>query len=119
MRPPRPLCSFVTGQGRNTVGAEVLEGFHKKGTKVNDATLNTVLSNYWPHSPWLSMTNTAGLGGTNVTFALNNAAPWKFSVLMSTNLADWNYLGPATPLFQFFDTNAPSLPGRYYRLRWP
>jgi hypothetical protein len=90
------------------------------GDRVVDQTeLNTVLSNYWPHSPWLYMTDTAGLGSTNVTFALTNASAWNFSVLMSTNLLDWDYLGLATPLYQFFDTNAPAVPQRYYRLRWP
>jgi hypothetical protein len=86
---------------------------------VDQSELNTVLSNYWPHSEWLYLTNTAGLGSTNVTFALTNASGRDFSVLKSTNLVDWDYLGPATPLYQFFDTNAPALPQRYYRLRWP
>ena len=40
-------------------------------------------------------------------------------MLMSTSLLDWYYLGPATPLYQFFDPNAPAEPQRYYRLRWP
>ena len=86
---------------------------------VDQATLNTILANYWPSSPWLAITNPAGLGGTNVTFALTNASAWNFSVLMSTNLVNWDYLGPATPLYQFQDTNAPASPQRYYRLRWP
>ncbi len=42
-----------------------------------------------------------------------------YSVLMSTNLADWDFLGPATPRYEFTDTNAPAIPQRYYRLRWP
>jgi hypothetical protein len=78
-----------------------------------------VLTNYWPYSPWLYLTNVAGLGETNVTFALTNSTAGDYSVLMSTNLVDWEYLGPATALYQFFDTNAPGLPQRYYRLRWP
>jgi hypothetical protein len=86
---------------------------------VGQATLNLVLSNYWVNSPWLAITNPAGLGHTNVTFALTNASAWNFSVLMSTNLTNWQYLGPATPLYQFQDTNAPASPQGYYRLRWP
>jgi len=54
-----------------------------------------------------------------VSFALTNATAGAYSVLMSTNLADWEYLGPATPRYEFLDTNAPTMPGRYYRLRWP
>jgi hypothetical protein len=86
---------------------------------VDEGELQTVLSNYFPYSPWLRMTNVAGLGGTNVTFALTNAIAGAFSVEYTTNLADWQFLGPATPRYLFNDTNAPALPQRYYRLRWP
>ena len=86
---------------------------------VSQAELDLVLSNYFPYSPWLYLTNPAGLGGTNVTFALPNSPAGAFSVLMSTNLADWDYLGPATPRYEFSDTNAPANPRRYYRLQWP
>jgi hypothetical protein len=86
---------------------------------VNEFELNTVLTNYWPHSPWLQLTNIAGLGGTNVTFALTNATTGAFSVEYTTNLADWLPLGPATPRYEFNDPNAPTAPQRYYRLRWP
>jgi hypothetical protein len=86
---------------------------------VSETELNSVLANYFPTSPWLQMTNVAGLGGTNVTFALTNSVAGAFSVEYSTNLANWNYLGPAIPRYLFTDTNAPALPQRYYRLRWP
>ena len=65
------------------------------------------------------MTNVAGLGGTNVTFALTNNLAGAFSVEYTTNLMDWLFLGPATPRYEFTDTNAPAVPQRYYRLRWP
>jgi hypothetical protein len=65
------------------------------------------------------MTNPAGLGSVNVQFGLTNAANWTFSVLVSTNLVDWQYLGPATPLYQFTDPQATNQPARYYRLQWP
>jgi alpha-tubulin suppressor-like RCC1 family protein len=86
---------------------------------VDQGELNTVLSNYSATSPWLYLTNVAGLGGTNVTFALSNSTAGVYSVLMSTNLVNWYYLGPATPRYEFTDTNAPALPQRFYRLRWP
>jgi len=86
---------------------------------VNESELNTVLSNYFPNSPFLQITNVAGLGGTNVTFALTNSLAGTFSVEFSTNLFDWLFLGPATTRYEFTDTNAPAEPQRYYRLRWP
>ena len=65
------------------------------------------------------MTNVAGLGGTNVPFALNNSTAGAYSVQYSTNLVDWFPLGPATPRYLFTDTNAPAGPQRYYRLSYP
>jgi hypothetical protein len=81
--------------------------------------LDTVLAHYFPYSPWLSLTNAAGPLETNVSFALSGAAANAFSVLVSTNLADWEYLGPATPRYEFTDTNGPAALQRYYRLSWP
>jgi hypothetical protein len=86
---------------------------------VDENELNAVLASYWPDSPWLYMTNVAGLGGTNVTFALNDSLAGSFSVEVTTNLMDWQFLGSATPRYEFTDTNAPAQPQRYYRLRWP
>lgn len=86
---------------------------------VSESDLQLVLANYFPNSPWLHLTNVAGLGGTNVTFALSNSLVGAFSVEYTTNLTDWLPLGPATPRYQFTDTNAPASPQRYYRLRWP
>ena len=86
---------------------------------VSQSELDAVLTNYWPNSPWLSLTNVAGLGGTNVTFALTNSTAGAFGVEYSTNLSNWIFLGPATPQYLFTDTNAPALPQRFYRLRWP
>ena len=86
---------------------------------VNQAEFESILANYWPHSPFLRMTNVAGLGGTNVTFSLSNSTAGAFSVEYTTNLVDWYHLGPATPRYLFTDTNAPAVPQRHYRLRWP
>jgi FG-GAP-like repeat/Kelch motif/Galactose oxidase, central domain len=86
---------------------------------VSQSELDAVLTNYWPYSPWLHLTNVAGLGGTNVTFALTNSLAGAYSVLYSTDLVNWYFLGPAIPRFLFTDTNAPAVPQRFYRLRWP
>jgi hypothetical protein len=79
----------------------------------------TVYSNYVQNSPWLDMTNVAGLGGTNVTFELTNSPVGNYSVQYSTNLTNWILLGPAVPRFLFTDTNALANPQRYYRLVYP
>jgi hypothetical protein len=86
---------------------------------VSQSELDAVYANYLPTSPWLQMTNLAGLGSSNVSFALNNSVSGAYSVEFTTNLVDWLLLGPATPRYQFTDTNAPAGPMRYYRLRFP
>lgn len=86
---------------------------------VEPSELNTVLSNYFVNSPWLQMTNVIGLGGTEVAFSLTNDLSGAFTVEYTTNLADWQTLGPALPFYYFSDTNAPVDSDRYYRLRWP
>lgn len=78
-----------------------------------------MLANYWPYDPWLLMTDTAGLGGTNVQLALPNPTAWNFTVGVTTNLMDWTPLGPAYPIYQFGDPAATNAPQRYYRLRYP
>ena len=86
---------------------------------VSQSELDAVYGNYVTNSPWLLMTNVAGLGGTNVTFALEGSPLGAYTVEYSTNLTDWQPLGPATPRYGFSDTNAPALPQRHYRLRYP
>jgi hypothetical protein len=88
--------------------------------RVDQAELDGVLSNYWPHSPWLAMTNAETLGDGRFQFTLTNASGWNFSVLASTNLQTWQPLpAPAWPVWQFFDPAATNQPQRFYRLRWP
>ncbi len=98
--------------------AAVLEYLNGNGV-VSDDDLDLVLSNYWPYSPWIEITNVAGLGGSNVLFSLPNAVMEIFTVEYSTNLFDWLPLGPATSRYESTDTNAPPGPQRHYRLRWP
>jgi len=98
--------------------AAVLTNLNGNGI-VTESDLDLILTNYFAYSPFLQMTNVAGLGGTNVTFALTNDFAGAFSVEYTTNLLDWLFLGPATPRYLFTDTNAPAQPQRYYRLRWP
>ena len=86
---------------------------------VSESELNAVYGHYVTNSPWLAMTNVAGLGGTNVTFSLTNSVGGSFTVEYTTNLVDWQPLGAATPRFEFNDTNAPTSPVRHYRLRYP
>jgi alpha-tubulin suppressor-like RCC1 family protein len=86
---------------------------------VDQSEYNLVLSNYLATSPYLLITNAAGLGQSNVTFALSNSLGGNFTVEFSTDLANWQNLGLATPRYSFIDTNAPAAPQRYYRLKYP
>jgi Domain of unknown function (DUF5011) len=81
--------------------------------------LDRVYANYVTKSPWLFMTNIAGLGGTNVSFGLSDSVFGAYSVEYTTNLTDWFPIGSATPRYIFIDTNALAHPQRYYRLSWP
>jgi hypothetical protein len=88
---------------------------------VDQNELNAVLSNYWAHSAAIYLTNPASLGGGLFQFSLTNITGWNFTVLVSSNMADWTNLpGPAIPVFQFFDPAAASnAPQRFYWLRYP
>ena len=86
---------------------------------VDQYELDVVLSNYWAANPLLVMTNTAGLGATNVQFSLMPTNFWDLTVQVSTNLLDWNVLTLSHPLYQFVDPAASNSPVRFYRLRWP
>ena len=86
---------------------------------VSQSELDAVYGHYVTNSPWLYMTNVAGLGSPNVTFALSNSVVGGYSVEYSTNLTDWHPLSPAEPRYFFMDTNAPAVPYRYYRLVYP
>ncbi len=110
-----PAFGVVSASEYDTVLSNYLNG----GGAISAAEYGTVLSNYLAHSPWLALTNVAGLGGTNVMFGLTNDLTGSFTVQYSTNLTDWTDLGPATPRYDFTDTNAPGAPHRYYRLSWP
>jgi len=86
---------------------------------VDQNELNIVLSNYWLNSGWLQMTNPTKLNDGVFQFALTNSTSWNLSVLVSSNLIDWNFLGPAFPVYQFFAPASTNAPDRFYRLRWP
>ncbi len=86
---------------------------------VSQSEIDAVYARYVTNSPWLYMTNVAGLGGTNVSFALSNSVLGAYTVEYTTNLTHWLPLGPATPRYLFTDTNAPGGPQRSYRLRYP
>ena len=101
-----------------SVSVSVAGDFNGDGV-VSQPELDAVYANYVTNSPWLFMTNVAGLGGTNVTFALEGSPLGAYTVEYSTNLTDWLPLGAATPRYGFSDTNSTALPQRQYRLRYP
>ncbi len=74
---------------------------------------------YLAASPYLLITNTVGLGQSNVTFGLSNSLAGTFTVQFSTNQTTWQNLGLATPFYSFTDTNTSTAPQRFYRLKYP
>jgi hypothetical protein len=86
---------------------------------ISQSELDSVYYHYATNSPWLYMTNVVGLGETNVSFALPNSQLGAYTVQYTTNFIDWFNLGPATPRYIFIDTNAATLPERFYRLTYP
>jgi hypothetical protein len=86
---------------------------------ISKSKLNTVHGNQLFTCPWLQMTNVLGLGTRNASFSLPNPATGGYTVEVTSDLVNWLPLGPATPRYQFTDTNAPAGPTRYYRLRQP
>jgi hypothetical protein len=111
--------NLETTSGPDSVVNISLPGDFNADGVVSQSELDAVYASYLPTSPWLAMTNVAGLGGTNVTFALDGSPLGAYTVEYSTNLADWLPLGSATPRYGFTDTNAPVIPQRHYRLRYP
>ena len=121
-----PLTYRVTDPGGNVAEAtrtvviavsKAIAGDLDGDGNVSQSELDAVYANYATNSPWLYMTNVAGLGGTNVTFSLSNSVLGAYTIEYSTNLTDWESLGLATPQYRFVDTNAPVTPQRFYRLR--
>jgi len=112
------LAVYNNGVADQNALAAVLAQLNGNGI-VNQAEWNLVYSNYLSNSPFLLMTNVAGLGGTNVTFQLTNSTAGNYTVQYSTNLSTWFNLGPAAPQYIFADTNAPGQNQRFYRLIWP
>jgi hypothetical protein len=86
---------------------------------VSQSELNQVYSNYLATSPYLLITNSTGLGQSNVNFTVSNGLISAYTVQTSTDLVNWVNLGPALPLYNFTDTNAPAAPQRFYRLVYP
>ena len=97
--------------------ASVLANLNGNGT-VSQSEFNLVFSNYLTSGASLRMQNVSGLGGSNVNFDLANFSFNQFSTETSTNLTNWQYLGPVNVRYGFTDTNPPTSQ-RLYRLRWP
>jgi hypothetical protein len=79
--------------------------------------MHAIGQNYWSTTA-NHLTGLTGAGAGRFTFGLNNTAGLNFSVLMSSNLTDWEVLTNAAG-FYFDDPAATNAPQRYYRLRWP
>lgn len=113
-----PAVADVNGDGA-VDASELAVVLGQLGTnRVSAANVNQVLLNYLSGDALL-MTNVAGLGNSNVTFGLSNSPAVNFTVQSSTNLTNWQTLGPAQLFYRFADTNTPLGPNRQYRLVYP
>lgn len=77
-----------------------------------------VMDNYWSAGTNY-LTGMRNMGQGQFAFGLSNAAGLDFTVMVSTNLAEWRVLSNAAPEFLLHDDTATNAPQRYYRLRWP
>ncbi len=95
--------------------AAVLAHITTNGT-VSPANLGLALRNYFAAYP-LIMSNVDGLGSARILFTLPNSPDPNLSVQSSTDLIDWQSLGPVN--YGFIDTNGVTNQHRYYRLTYP
>ena len=81
--------------------------------------LSAVYANYWQSNPTV-ITNTFGLGHTNVQLEVENTLGWDLTVQVSQDLLTWSNLPVrAVPVYQFADPDATNLIDRKYRLLAP
>ena len=86
---------------------------------VNPDELAAVYANYWKSNPTV-ITNTFGLGETNVQLEVENTLGWDLTVQVSQDLVTWSNLPVrAVPVFQFTDPDATNHIDRKYRLLAP
>ena len=86
---------------------------------VSQAELAAVYANYWQSHPAV-ITNTFGLGHTNVQLEVENTLGWDLTVQVSQDLLTWSNLPVrAVPVYQFADPDATNLVDRKYRLLAP
>lgn len=86
---------------------------------VSQVELDGVLSNYWPSSAFVYITNAAAVSGNRFILELPNPGAWSFTVESSTNLTTWTPFTNASPGYLFTDPRATNATPRSYRLRWP
>ena len=81
--------------------------------------LAAVYANYWQGNPSV-ISNSFGLGETNVQLQIENALGWDLTVQASDDLLTWSNLPVrAVPVFRFGDPDATNHPNRTYRLLAP
>lgn len=86
---------------------------------VGQAELAAVYANYWQSNPTV-ISNSFGLGHTNVQLEIENTLGWDLTVQVSQDLVTWSNLpARAVPVYQFADPDATNHPDRKYRLLAP
>lgn len=85
---------------------------------LNPSALAAAIQNYWIATT-NRITGLTSAGPGQFQFSLTNTAGLSFTMLVSTNLTDWEVLTNAAPQLLFSDPAATNAPQRYYRLCWP
>jgi hypothetical protein len=85
---------------------------------VTEGELGQVAANYWSNVP-PEFASVPAPAGTDFQFTLTNLASLNLLAQVSTNLSDWQALGPAALRYQINDPDATNHNQRFYRLVLP
>ena len=112
-----PVPGDVNGDGV-VDGSEVITVLSHLATNgtIGPVSLNLALQNYLGAYP-IAFSNVDGMGGSNVVFNVPGFPNANLSVQSSTDLVNWQTLGPV--YYRFTDTNAASNVQRFYRMSYP
>lgn len=114
------LVTLPPAVAGDTNGDGVVDDSEAAGViqNLNASTLAVAIQKYWLTTT-NRITSFSSVGPGLFQFGLTNTVGLNFTVMVSTNLVDWEELPDASSQFLFSDSAATNAPTRFYRLRWP